>query len=246
MKITVVKNETEFDALAAWRLVGEIVSNPSAVIGLSTGRTTKNMHGIVARLYTMYPFDVSGLTLFGVDEVTNVPREYAGACYTMLRNELIDALGINEGNFIMPPTRSDDFERECRTFQQAIEKRGRTDLQILGLGQNGHLGFNQPGSPFEKETWVTRMDEALEARIRKETHTPPEQELGGLTLGIRNIMRSRKIMLLAKGAAKASIVKRMIEGPVTPEIPASVLQLHPCCEVLLDAQAAKLLSSDLI
>ncbi len=90
------------------------------------------------------------------------------------------------------------------------------------------------------------MDEALEARIRKETHTPPEQELGGLTLGIRNIMRSRKIMLLAKGAAKASIVKRMIEGPVTPEIPASVLQLHPCCEVLLDAQAAKLLSSDLI
>ncbi|MCC8186064.1 MAG: glucosamine-6-phosphate deaminase [Bacteroides sp.] len=246
MKITIVKNEKEFDALAAWRLVSEMVSNPNAVIGLSTGRTTKNMHEIVARLYTQYPFDVSGLTLFGVDEVTNVPREYAGACYTMLRNELIDALDINEENFIMPSTLSDDFDRECRTFQQAIEKRGGADLQILGLGENGHLGFNQPGSPFERETWVTHMDEVLEARIRKETNTPPEKELGGLTLGIRNIMRSRKILLLAKGAAKAGIVKRMIEGPVTPEIPASVLQLHPCCEVLLDAQAAKLLSSDLI
>jgi len=104
---------------------------------------------------------------------------------------------------------------------------------ILGLGENGHLGFNQPGSPLGGETWVTQMNTELEERIRRETNTPPEKELGGATLGIRNIMQARKIVLVAKGANKADIVRKMLEGPVTPEVPASVLQLHPNCEFLL-------------
>ncbi|NDV83230.1 6-phosphogluconolactonase [Bacteroides sp. 51] len=238
MKITIVKDEEAFDALAAWRVIGEILNNPKAVVGLSTGRTTKNLHEIIAGIYKQYPFDVSQVTIFGVDEVTNVPREYAGACYTMLKNELVDALGITEKQFIMPPTTSDDFNAACRTFQKAIETRGGADIQLLGLGENGHLGFNQPGSPFEGETWVTSMDEALEARIRKETNTPSDKELGGLTLGLKNIMQSRKILLLAKGERKADIVKQMLEGPVTTDIPASILQLHPNCEFIFDEEAA--------
>lgn len=241
MKITIVKDETTFDSLAAWRVIGEILNNPRAVIGLATGRTTRNLHEIIAKIHMQYPFDVSKVTIFGVDEVINVPREYAGACYTMLKDELIDALGIDESQFIMPPTTSDDFDKECRIFQEAIRERGGADIQLLGLGENGHLGFNQPGSPFEGEAWVTHMDEALEARIRKETNTPPEVALGGLTLGLKNIMQSRKIVLLAKGARKADIVKQMLEGPVTPDVPASILQLHPNCEFIFDAEAAKLL-----
>lgn len=241
MKITITKDEAAFDTLAAWRVIGEILNNPKAVIGLSTGRTTKNLHEIIARLYTMHPFDVSQVTLFGLDEVTNVPREYAGACYTMLKNELVNALGIGEDQFIMPPTMSDDFDAACHTFQGAIEDRGGIDLQLLGLGENGHLGFNQPGSPFEGETWVTHMDEALDARIRKETNTPPEKELGGLTLGLKNIMQSRKIILLAKGERKAEIVRQMLKGPITPDVPASILQLHPNCEFLFDTAAAELI-----
>jgi glucosamine-6-phosphate deaminase len=238
MKITIAKNEAAFDTLAAWRVIGEILSNPKAVIGLSTGRTTKNLHQIIAKLYTMHPFDISQVTLFGVDEVINVPREYAGACYTMLKNELIDALGIDENQFIMPQTISDDLDAVCRVFQEAIESRGGADLQLLGLGENGHLGFNQPGSPFESETWITHMDEALEVRIRKETKTPPEKKLGGLTLGLKNIMQSRKIILLAKGRRKAHIVKQMLEGPITPDVPTSILQLHPNCEFIFDTEAA--------
>ena len=242
MKITIARNEEEFDSLAAWRIIGEILDNPKAVIGLSTGRTTKNLHQIIAKIYTMYPFDISKITLFGVDEITNIPRNYKGACYTMLKNELIDALGMNEENFIMPPTISDDFEKECRLFQETIEKRGGTDLQILGLGENGHLGFNQPGSPFEGETWVTHIDDSLEARIRKETNSSPEKTLGGLTLGLKNIMHSRKIVLVAKGASKAGIVQKMLEGAITTDVPASILQLHPNCEFLLDTESAKLLT----
>ncbi|MFR5759240.1 MAG: 6-phosphogluconolactonase [Bacteroides cellulosilyticus] len=232
MKITIAKSEKEFDCIAAWRIIGEILNKPESVIGLSTGRTTGNLHRLVGEIYSRYPFDVSSVTFFGLDEVTNVPREYAGACYTMLKTELIDTLGIQEDNFLMLPTVSDDFDKACKLFQQEIESRGGIDLLILGLGENGHLGFNQPGSPLGGETWVTQMNTELEERIRRETNTPPEKELGGATLGIRNIMQARKIVLVAKGANKADIVRKMLEGPVTPEVPASVLQLHPNCEFL--------------
>ncbi|WP_195352827.1 6-phosphogluconolactonase [Bacteroides cellulosilyticus] len=233
MKITIAKSEKEFDCIAAWRIIGEILNKPESVIGLSTGRTTGNLHRLVGEIYSRYPFDVSSVTFFGLDEVTNVPREYAGACYTMLKTELIDTLGIQEDNFLMLPTVSDDFDKACKLFQREIESRGGIDLLILGLGENGHLGFNQPGSPLGGETWVTQMNTELEERIRRETNTPPEKELGGATLGIRNIMQARKIVLVAKGANKADIVRKMLEGPVTPEVPASVLQLHPNCEFLL-------------
>jgi glucosamine-6-phosphate deaminase len=236
---TIAKNETEFDGLAAWRIINEMLNNPQAVIGLSTGKTTKNIHAVVSRIYQQYPFDVSGITFFGVDEITNVPREYEGACYTMLKTQIMDALGIPEENFIMPPTLSNDWDSACRRFQETLEDRGGIDLLMLGLGENGHLGFNQPGTPFESETYISKMDEVLEARIRKETNSPPEKALGGLTLGIRNIMHARKIVLVAKGASKATIVKKLLYGPITTDVPASVLQLHPNCEFLLDVDAAK-------
>lgn len=237
-KITIAKNETEFDNIAAWRIIREMLQNPKAVIGLSTGQTTKNMHAVVGQIYTANPFDTSGITLFGLDEITNVPREYFGACYTMIKEQIADALKIKKENFIMPPTFSDDFNEECKIFQQALDARGGIDLQILGLGTNGHLGFNQPGTPFGQETWVSKMDEALETRVRKETGIN-DKELGGLTLGIKNIMHARKIVLVAKGDSKAEIVKQMLCGAVTEDIPASILQLHSNCEFLLDEKAAK-------
>ncbi|MCC8133518.1 MAG: glucosamine-6-phosphate deaminase [Tannerellaceae bacterium] len=239
LNITIAKNEEEFDRIAAWRIITAMLTNPKAVIGLSTGQTTKNMHAIVSDIYRQYPFDISGITLFNVDELTNLPREYKGACYTMIKDQIAGPLGIKEENFIMPPTLSDDFAREAAIFQQALEDRGGIDLQMLGLGTNGHIGINQPGTPFESETWVSPMDPDFEKRVREETNTPPDHELGGLTLGIKNIMHSRKIVLIAKGEHKAAIVRQMVAGPVTTDIPASVLQLHPNCEFLLDADAAK-------
>jgi len=242
MKITVARNEAEFDRIAAWRIIGEMLSNPEAVIGLSTGQTTTNMHAIVCEIYQQYPFDISGITLFNVDELTNLPRSYKGCCYTMIQEQIAGPLGFTEENFIMPPTMSDDFERECRLFQGAIEARGGASLQMLGLGYNGHIGINQPGTPFESETWVSPMDSVFEARVRKETGVADDYKLGGLTLGIKTIMHTRRIVLIAKGKHKAKIVKQMLEGPVTTAIPASVLQLHPNCEFLLDAEAASLLT----
>ncbi|MDR1369588.1 MAG: glucosamine-6-phosphate deaminase [Dysgonamonadaceae bacterium] len=239
MNITITKNELEFDTISALRIIAEMLARPRAVIGLSTGQTTINMYRIVGEIYRQHPFNLSEITLFGVDEVTNVPREYSGACYTMLKTQIVETLGIKETQFLMPPTVSDNFEKECRRYETELQTRGGIDLLVLGLGMNGHLGFNQPGTPFESTTWVSRMDEALEARIRKETGTPPEKELGGFTLGLKNITHSRKIILAAKGIQKAEIVQKMLYGPVTTAVPASILQLHPNCNFLLDAGAAK-------
>ena len=137
----------------------------------------------------------------------------------------------------MPPTLSNDFEAECRLFEQRLAERGGADLQMLGIGLNGHIGINQPGTPFESETWVSPMDPDFEARVRRETQVPEHIVLGGLTRGIVNIMHTRKLILIAKGAHKAEIIGKAILGPVTTEVPASVVQLHPNCEILLDAAA---------
>ncbi len=221
MKITITKDEQEFDRTAAWRIIAQILEKPEAVIGLSTGKTTLRMHEIVSGIFTQYPFDVSAITFFNVDELTNLPREYPGSCYTMIKNQLVIPLGIPEENFIMPPTISDDFNKECIMFEKRLAERGGADLQILGIGGNGHIGINQPGTPFESETWVSPMDPDFEARVRRETQVPPEVVLGGLTRGIKNIMHTRKIILVAKGIHKAEIIEKAIFGPVTTDIPAS-------------------------
>ena len=239
MKITIAANEAQFDQIAAWRIIEMMISRERPVIGLSTGQTTIGMHRYVSDLFKLCPFDVSGITIFNVDELTNLSREYSGSCYTMIKTQLADNLGILEENFIMPPTISDDFEKECVKFEDELEKRGGVDLQMLGIGKNGHIGINQPGTPFESETWVSPMDSEFEARVRKETGVPKEHKLGGLTRGIRNIMHTRKIVLVAKGAQKADIIERALFGPVTTDVPASILQMHPNCEYLLDAEAAK-------
>jgi len=237
MKITITKNEQEFDTTAAWRIIAQMLQKRDSVIGLSTGQTTIAMHRIVSEIYAKYPFDVSGITLFNVDELTNLPREYAGSCYTMILNQIAGPLGIPAENFIMPPTLSDDFEAEASLFEQQLAQRGGADLQMLGIGGNGHIGINQPGTPFESETWVSPMDPDFEARVRRETQVSPDTELGGLTRGIKNIMHTHKLILIAKGAHKADIIEQAILGPVTTDIPASVVQLHPNCEILLDADA---------
>jgi glucosamine-6-phosphate deaminase len=241
-KITIAKTETEFDEKASWYIIGQICGKPNSVIGLSTGRTTGNMHRLVVKQYKQQPFNVSRITFFGLDEVMNVPQEYAGACYTMLKTEIIDGLGIDDRHFLMLPTKSDNWERDCQRFRQELQRRGGIDLLILGLGENGHLGFNQPGTPFESEAWTSRMNPELEQRIRHETQTPADVSLGGVTLGIKDIMHARKIVLVAKGKNKAEMVKQMLLGPITTDIPASVLLLHPNCDILLDADAASLIN----
>ena len=242
MEIKVYATSRMMDSASAGVIVDRIRTKGNSVIGLSTGRTTGLVHKAVCDSFRQDPFDASQVTFFGLDEVTGVPREYSGSCYTMLKREIIDGLGIPDENFLMLPTFSEDFSRSCREFTQELERRGGIDLLYLGLGDNGHLGFNQPGSPFGCTARTSYMMKELEQRIRRETGLGEDAPLGGITLGLKDIMHSRKLVLGAKGYSKAAMVKAMIEGPVTEDIPASVLQLHPDCTVLLDSEAASMLA----
>ena len=245
MRITIVDTEKEFFKLMAWRIAVEITNAPDALFGFSTGRTTGGIHACLAEIYKEYKFDTSAMTVFGLDEITNVSRDFSGSCYYMLLNEVIKPLSIPLENFLMPSTYSDDFFKECRNYEKAISKYGQAFLQILGIGENGHIGFNQPGSPFGGTTWVSRMDEELDKRIRRETGSSADADLGGLTLGIKNIMQSKKILLAANGKRKAQIIRDALLGPVTEDVPASILQLHPDCEVILDAGAAEIIKLEI-
>lgn len=238
MRITVARNEQEFYSFVAWRIAAQIGFRPDSVIGFSTGRTTGGVHAALAAIHTSHPFDTSKVTAFPLDEVTGVSTEFPGSCYYMILHEVVLPLGIPMENFVFLPTRSDDFSRDCRVFTEALQARGGIDLQVLGLGENGHLGFNQPGTPFGQAAWHSFMMPELEDRLRRESGTAADVRMGGVTLGIREIMHSRRIVMAANGPHKAAMVQAMLRGPVIESVPASILQLHPDCEVILDPAAA--------
>jgi glucosamine-6-phosphate deaminase len=243
MNIKIFNSEKEFFDAMAWQIAIQIIQKPDSVIGLSTGRTTGPIHKALTEIYAAHKFDTSKVTLFGLDEVTNVSRDYFGSCYHMLLHEVILPLEVPMKNFIMPKSQPEDFDDECKWFEGALAARGQVDLQILGIGGNGHIGFNQPGTAFDQTTWVSEMEPWLYERIRKETNSPEGTELGGITLGIKNVMQSKRIILAANGTPKAEIIKNAVTGRVGTYLPATVLQLHPNCDVYVDAQAGALLKS---
>lgn len=238
-RITIFDKEGSFYSEAASRIAQAILLKRDAVVGLSTGRTTKPIHKKLSEIITALDLDTSLATFFGVDEVVGVPKTYSGACYTMLRTELMDSIGVADDRLLMLPTSADAYPGACQGFTEALRRLGGIDILMLGLGENGHLGFNQPGTPFGSTAWLSEMDPQLDARIHRETATPDSQRLGGATLGLKDIMRARKIILVANGDRKAAIVKKILRGPVTENVPASILQLHPNCEYLLDSEAAR-------
>lgn len=233
-----------FAESVALRMVEQIKAFPTSVVGLSTGRTTGPIHAAFVRKVLEERVDCLRATFVGVDEVVNVDREYAGACYRMIRTEVLDPLHISDEQFLILPTRSDDWERTFASFNEKLRKKGGIDLLVLGLGENGHLGFNQPGTPFESCINISRMTEELEARIRQETQTPLDVQLAGATLGIMEIMHAKRILLVANGRRKADVVRQLLKGPITTDVPASILQLHPTCEFIFDAEAAEMLEHE--
>ncbi len=242
MQVVIADNERDFYEKSAYRIAKIMRNNPEAKIGLSTGRTTKGVHAALVEIYKEEPFDCSGIKVFGIDEITNMSRECKASCYYILLHEVVEPLGIPLENFIMPDPMAEDPEAECRLFEEAVTADGGPDFIFLGLGENGHLGFNQPGTTFGQTAWLSWMDASLEERLRRENNIPGDVKMGGLTLGIKNLMHSKRLVMAANGNNKAEMAQKMMEGAVTEEVPASILQLHPECEVLLDPAAARFLA----
>jgi glucosamine-6-phosphate deaminase len=213
---------------------------PSLVLGLPTGRTPIPFYRELIRLHRAGRLDCARVTTFNVDEFLGVPAADPHSYRAYMQRHLFDHLNIAAGHVHFLNGTSRDVDRECRRYERAIERAGGLDLQILGLGTNGHIGFNEPAPALIALTHRTHLRAATRraniglfgGRIRA---VPRE----ALSMGMATILRARRIVLMATGATKARAVARMVRGPVTPRLPASFLQLHRHAEVWLDQAAAE-------
>lgn len=243
MKLVVVKDYEGLSRKAARFVAHELIAKPNLVLALPTGDTPKGMYNFLVRLYQEGLLDFSQAITFNLDEYLGLPLDHPQSFRSYMHEHLWNHVNLKRENTHIPNSLARDLEAECRRYEEMIEKAGGIDLAVLGLGENGHIAFNEPGTPFESLTHV--------ALLSLETRKEEAQAFGGLenvpthaiTMGIKTIMRSRKILLLVSGKRKASVLAQALLGPVTPEIPASVLQLHPELTVVVDEEAGARLCS---
>jgi glucosamine-6-phosphate deaminase len=226
----------EFAARAADVVRGVVIKKPRAVLGIATGRTPIGMYAELTRRAAAGGVYFEHVTAFAVDELYGVPTQHpaTNASYLAKHAPAPMRVRVMESN-------APDADAECARFAEAIEKADGLDMVILGIGVNGHLAFNEPGSPFESRARPVRLERSTrEAYVEAfgSLEATPEY---GLTLGMQELLSAREVLLLADGATKASIVARALEGPLTEDVPASALQRHANVTVVLDEGAAGLL-----
>lgn len=238
MRIVVRNTAEEVDLAAAQEVARQVLTRPRSVLGLSTGNTTIGLHRAIVRLHRDCGVSFADAVTFNVDEYAGVAPGHPGSCRFRVFEQLLECIDIRRENCHLPDGEAADFEEEARRYELRIEQAGGIDLQILGIGMNGHIGFNEPGTPFESRAHVADISPrsiADKSEFYRKTGFAPRQ---AVTLGIRSIMQSRSILLVAKGVSKQEIMHQALFGPVTPGLPASVLQLHPDTIVFMDAAAA--------
>jgi glucosamine-6-phosphate deaminase len=214
-------------------------ANPQIVLGLPTGRTPVEFYAELSRRVEGGLVNLTQATTFNLDEFVGIPATHPGSFRAFMNVHLFDRVTLSPGQIHFLDGLAADSEQECQRYERAIAAAGGIDLQILGLGSNGHIGFNEPAPQLVARTH--RM--TLEPETRRDNAglfggDPAAVPAEALSMGIATILQARRILLVARGAAKAEIVARVLEGPVTTEVPGSFLQVHPNVEVVLDPEAA--------
>jgi glucosamine-6-phosphate deaminase len=238
MRLIVTNRSGDCDREAATIVAAQVRCKPNSVLGLATGNTTRGLFRELVEMHRAGNLDFSPVSTFNVDEYLGLDENDPASIHARMEEMLFRQVNLRRENAYIPASRPASAEQECREFERRIGQKGGIDLLVLSVGCNGHIGFNEPGTPFESTVRVA--DITTESRqVRADIFGRPEKvPRQGITLGIRDMMRARKILLLAKGLEKAEIIHRALCGAVTPEVPASVLQLHPELTVVLDEQAA--------
>ena len=239
MEIRILQNETEIGEAAGSIICSFVKANPSCVLGFATGASPVPTYDYIAKQYREGKVSFKNVSTFNLDEYCDLPRDHKNSYYTFMRENLFSKIDVNMDNVDFLDGNA-DAEEESRRYAAAIEAKGGIDIQILGIGRNGHIAFNEPSDEFTDEAWkVTLTQSTIDANSKYFDDVPMPRH--ALTMGIGSIMKSRKIILIATGASKAQAVKDMLTGPVTPQCPASILQQHPDVHIFLDEAAAALL-----
>lgn len=242
MKIIKTKNYEDMSRKAANIISAQVILNPESVLGLATGSTPIGTYKNLIEWYKKGDLDFSNIHTVNLDEYKGLTKDNDQSYYYFMNENLFKHINIDTANTNIPDGTEEDAQKECKRYSDVIKSMGAIDLQLLGLGNNGHIGFNEPCDHFEQLTHcVTLTQSTIDANARffEKIEDVPRY---AYTMGIGQIMSAKKILVVVNGKGKAEILKKVVEGPVTPSVPASILQFHPDVTIVADEEATALLA----
>lgn len=240
MEIRIFNTADEIAVACADIFTELLTDKPECVLGLATGASPVKTYNELIRRYKNGDISFANVKTFNLDEYCNLPRDDKNSYYTFMHENLFNSVDIKEENVNILDGNAADANTEAKAFDDKIDAAGGIDIQLLGIGTNGHIGFNEPSDSFSDGTFKVKLtDSTIKSNsIYFDDDSMPRF---ALTMGINSIMKAKKVVLIATGDAKAEAIKATINGEVTPMVPASVLQKHPDAILLIDKAAAKLL-----
>lgn len=240
MKKITFKNYQSLSDFAAAEIAEAIKNNPNLVLCLASGDTPKLTVELLVQKLKDKSIDYSKITFIGLDEWVGLPPSNTGSCHYFFKNKLIGPLQLKLSQYFLFDALSADLQNECVKMDQIIAERGGVDIMLVGIGMNGHIGFNEPGASFNNLSHVIELAEITKS-VGKKYFTEQVELTKGITLGFKHLLNTRKVFLMANGSKKAEVIKQTVEGPVTENFPASIMQEHNNGFVIVDEEAASLL-----
>lgn len=242
MKVYRAVDYRDMSRKAANIISAQIIMKPDCVLGLATGSTPIGTYQQLIEWYNKGDLDFSSVTTVNLDEYKGLTKDNDQSYYYFMHHNLFDHVNIHPENTHLPDGTEPDSQKECTRYEALIQSLGGVDLQLLGLGHNGHIGFNEPGSAFEKETHCVDLQESTIEANKRFFASADEVPRQAYTMGIKTIMQAKKILIIVSGEDKADIVKNAFFGPVTPSVPASILQMHNDVTLVADEAALSKIS----
>lgn len=238
MEVIIVKDYEEMSARAAEIAIADLRKKPSMILGLATGGTPEGLYAKLIEAHKNAGLDFSKVVTFNLDEYVGLGPDHEQSYRYFMNDKLFNHVNVKPENTHVPDGLSDHLLASCAAYDKMIRQAGGIDLQVLGIGRDGHIAFNEPGTSLGSRTHVTGLTrETIEDNARYFA-SPDEVPRFAVTMGIASILDARKCLMLASGAGKADAVRATIEGPVTSQITASALQMHPDTVVIIDEPAA--------
>ncbi|WP_431803737.1 glucosamine-6-phosphate deaminase [Halobacillus andaensis] len=239
MKIIITKDNQELSEKACELIEQQVSEKPDSVLGLATGSSPLGTYKELIKGYNNRGVNYEDVKTLNLDEYIGLDKNDSQSYHFFMRQHLFDHININSDHTFIPNGKAADLEKECQDYEQLIEDIGPPDLQLLGVGQNGHIGFNEPGTPFDSETHIIHLEESTRqanARFFDSLEDVPKQ---AVTMGIQSILKSRKIVVIASGERKADAIRRLLEDQPSEDMPASALTYHKHVTLIVDEEAYK-------
>ena len=235
--LVVCKDYDTLSMKAAQIIAAQVNQKPDCVLGLATGSSPVGLYKKLIEMYENGEIDFKDVKSYNLDEYYPLSPENDQSYRYFMNTNLFDHVNIDKTRTFVPNGLEPDSKKACADYNQIIQEKGPIDLQLLGLGHNGHIGFNEPGEAFEKETHCVDLTESTIEANKRFFESEDDVPKQAYTMGIKNIMQAKKILVVVSGADKADILKEVLYGPITPEVPASILQLHNDVTIVADEAA---------